>query len=154
MKNPEAAEIYVVWKQEKDKEWERVRETRKTRMLITGLKSDTGYRFKVTATNDLIKSIEETSWNTQTKSSKVVEGTSGGLVGAFTSSMMVVCLIEAVRGKEMSKSSAMVVSAATIPVSIVCAPVAAPVMAVKWGREAINKEYIGDLSPESDEETS
>ena len=55
-KNPEAAESYVVWKQEEGKQWERVRETRKTTMLITGLKSRTEYQFQVTATNDLINS--------------------------------------------------------------------------------------------------
>ena len=39
-KNPEAVESYVVWKQEKGKQWERVRETKKTKILITGLKSN------------------------------------------------------------------------------------------------------------------
>ena len=39
LKNPEAAEWYVVWKQEEGGQWEKVRETRKTRALISGLKS-------------------------------------------------------------------------------------------------------------------
>ena len=37
-KNPEAAESYVVWKQEEGKQWERVKETKRTKILITGLK--------------------------------------------------------------------------------------------------------------------
>ncbi len=57
-KNPEAAESYVVWKQEEGKQWERVRETKKTKILITGLKSGTKYQFRVTATNDLIKECD------------------------------------------------------------------------------------------------
>ena len=56
-KNPEAAESYVVWKQEEGKQWEIAKETKKTKILITGLKSEIDYLFRVTATNDLIKSV-------------------------------------------------------------------------------------------------
>ena len=44
-KNPEAAEKYMVWKQEEGEQWERVRETKRTKILITGLKSRTEYQF-------------------------------------------------------------------------------------------------------------
>ncbi len=44
-KNSEAAERYMVWKQEEGEQWERVRETKRTKILITGLKSRTEYQF-------------------------------------------------------------------------------------------------------------
>ena len=47
----------MVWKQEEGKQWEIAKETKKTKILITGLKSETDYLFRVTATNDLIKSV-------------------------------------------------------------------------------------------------
>ena len=50
----------MVWKREEGKQWERVRETKKTKILITGLKSDTWYQFRVTATSDLIRSMAAT----------------------------------------------------------------------------------------------
>ena len=86
-KNPEAAESYEVWRREEGKQWERVRETKKTKILITGLKSsgllsDTQYQFRVTATNDLIKSMATTQ-DSSTMESKAVTGAIGGGLGAI-----------------------------------------------------------------------
>ena len=81
--NPEAVESYVVWKLEKGKQWERVRETKKTQILITGLKSDTKYQFKVTATNELIKSMAIMQ-DSQTQMLKATAGALGGLLGGLS----------------------------------------------------------------------
>ena len=48
-----------MWKKEGEQEAERVGETKKTKMLITGLKSDKFYSFEVRATNDIIKIISQ-----------------------------------------------------------------------------------------------
>ena len=39
-----------------------------------------------------------------------------------------------------------------LPISIVCAPVVAPAMAVWFARKMVKGLYDGDLSPESDDE--
>ena len=51
LQNPGAVEEYEVWSKKEGKEWKKVRETKKTKILITGLKSDREYQFRVTATN-------------------------------------------------------------------------------------------------------
>ena len=141
--NPQATECYVVWKREKGREWERVRATKKTKTLITGLKSDTDYEFVVTATNDLVKSVEKKT-DAETKSSL----TKGALMGAAASIGVVAFLFEAVQGGTMSYGQTL----ATLIASILCAPVVAPVMAA-WGvKEAMREQYSGDLSPESDDD--
>ncbi len=154
-KNPEAAESYVVWKQEEGMQWERVRETKKTKILITGLKSDTDYQFRITATNDLIKSVAAThdSW---TMESKAKMGALAGGVGAITLSLMpVAAAIANVTAEDMSGGKIVAISVATLPISLICAPVTATVGGVWIAREVIKDGcYSGDLSPESDDETS
>ncbi len=154
-KNPEAAESYVVWKQEEGKQWERVRETKKTKILITGLKSDTDYQFRITATNDLIKSVAATH-DSCTMESKAKMGALAGGVGAITLSMMpVAAAIANVTAEDMSGGKIVAISVATLPISLICAPVIATVGGVWIAREVIKDGcYSGDLSPESDDETS
>ncbi len=154
-KNPEAAESYVVWKQEEGMEWERVRETKKTKILITGLKSGTKYQFRVTATNDLIKSVTITQ-DSQTLWSKAKMGAIAGGAGAIGLSLMPVALaIHVMSDKKMSIKMAVAISVATAPISLICAPVTATVGGVWFARQMINLCYhSGDLSPESDDETS
>ena len=129
-KNPEAAESYVVWKQEKGKQWERVRETKKTKILITGLKSGTEYQFRVTATNYLIKSVAIMQ-DSQTQVSKAAAGALGCTLGGLV---------------------ALLVFGICAPALL---PVAVPMLGVRGARDMIEDEcYEGDLSPESDDETS
>ena len=75
MQNPEAVESYVVWKREEGNAWEKVRETKRTKTLISGLKSNTSYEFRVIASNDLIKSIEAKNhlFTSKTKATLVAE---------------------------------------------------------------------------------
>ncbi len=50
---------------------------------------------------------------------------------------------------------AVAISVATAPISLICAPVTATVGGVWFARQMINLCYhSGDLSPESDDETS
>ena len=55
--NPQAVEVYVVWKRAKGGTWEEVKRTKKTKALIVGLKSHTDYEFRVLATNSLMMSL-------------------------------------------------------------------------------------------------
>ncbi len=154
-KNPEAAESYVVWKQEEGKQWERVRETKKTKILITGLKSNTDYQFRVTATNDLIKSVATTQ-NSWTYESKAKVGAIAGGKGAVVFALSPVIGYESMTGRYMSVRKVVAISVAIAPLSLICAPVTATVGGVWAAREEINQIrcYSGDLSPESDDETS
>ncbi len=153
-KNPEAAESYVVWKQEKGKQWERVRETKKTKILITGLKSGTVYQFRVTATNDLIKSVATTQCSL-TKESKAMMGAIGGGAGALAFALSPVLGYVAMTEGGMSTRKIVAISVATAPISLICAPVTATVGGVWAAREMIKDERDwGDLSPGSDDETS
>ena len=83
--NPQAVEVYVVWKRAKGGAWEEVKRTKKTKALIVGLKSLKKYEFKVIATNSLILSIattmkSETEWSNAMTAAMVV-----GLVGGAAS---------------------------------------------------------------------
>ena len=163
-KNPEAAESYVVWKKEEGKQWEKARETKKTKILITGLNSNTEYQFQVTATNDLIKSMATTQ-QSETKWSKAgtlgLAGVVGGVVGSLSLPTAVALAIDKKGVEDYSDKlpvATMVIvgllNIPTLPISIVCAPVVAPAMAVWFARKMVKECYDGDLSPESDDETS
>ena len=154
-KNPKAAESYVVWKQEEGKQWERERETKKTKILITGLKSGTEYQLRVTATNDLIKSVATTQ-DSCTRMSKAKVGAFGGGFGAvmFLLAPVAVSYV-AMTYEDTSAGKFVAISVATAPISLICAPVSATVGGVLGARDSIKADcYSGDLSPESDDETS
>ena len=148
-KNPEAVESYVVWKQEKGKQWERVRETKKTKILITGLKSNTQYQFNVAATNDLIKSVATKQYSC-TMDSRAEKGIAGSIEGSMASLFPITFWND-------DKTTHIVLTLATLacPLSIVCAPVTVPVAAVWFATKRVKEGcYSGDLSPESDDCTS
>ena len=156
--NPEACESYVVWKKEEGQAAERVGETKKTKMLITGLKSDKYYSFQVKATNDIIKSISEVDveGTTPTKAETVAVGAAfvGGVslfAGGLLLSSAAPRSIKYTTGIEVA---AVITAFASIPLNIVVAPVVAPAIVVyllkNHGDELDN--YEGDLTPESDEE--
>ena len=158
-KNHEAAESYVVWKQEKGKQWERVRATKKTKILITGLKSDTYYQFTVTATNDLIKSLD--TWESSlTKISKAYPGLTGSVKGGVDSLSICRCfsdmLIEVITEKAWGYVPLFgALSLFDLSLILTCAPLIVRFGAAGGAWHKIKEEcYYGDLSPGSDVEMS
>ena len=156
--NPEACESYVVWKKEEGQAAERVGETKKTKMLITGLKSDKYYSFQVKATNDIIKSIGkvDVEATTPTKAKTVAIGAAfvGGvslLAGGLLLSEAAPRSIKHTTGVQVAS---LITAIASIPLNILVAPVVAPATVVyllkSEGHQLDN--YEGDLTPESDEE--
>ena len=143
----------MVWKQEEGKQWERVRETKKTKILITGLKSGTEYQFRVTATNDLIKSVATTQHSDKVASKAKLVALCG-VLGAVVFALSPVLGYQFMTEGDMSTRKIVAISVATAPISLICAPVTATVGAVWAAREFIKELYDGDLSPESDDETS
>ena len=79
--NPEAVEVYSVWKRAKSGTREEVKRTKKTKALIVGLKSHKDYEFRVLATNSLMMSLA-TSKGSETEFSKAAIG--GMVVGAYS----------------------------------------------------------------------
>ena len=155
-KTPEAAKSYKCGVETREgKQWEWVRETKETKILVTGLKSETDYQFRVTATNDLIKS-QATTQDSSTMESKAVTGAIGGGLGAIAFLLSpVVTSYEAMTGEVMSMKKEVAISVAMAPIGIICAPVIATVGGVWRARKVIKDHcYRGDLSPESDDETS
>ena len=92
---------------------------KKTQTLITGLKSNTDYQFRVTATNDLIKSVATTqdSW---TVMSKAKMGARGGGAGAFAFLLAPIAATYVIMTGHMSGKKAIAVSVATAPISLMC----------------------------------
>ena len=138
--NPEAAESYIVWKREKGNAWEKVKETKKTKMLITGLKSDTEYEFQIEATNDLIKSAEK-EWHdsTDTSPAKAIGISCPLLVGVLIAS-------------NFSENDKVLYAAGatSLPINLLIAPVTVPVFAYVLTRNEV--KFTGDVTPESDDE--
>ena len=174
VQNPGAVESYIVWKREKGNAWEKVRETKRTKTLITGLKSNTSYEFRVIASNDLIKSMEATnkSLTSKTKAALAAEAVARkntakysiriaavlpGTIGYVSSKADTASNAFSERCNEVGEfadSHDKFVTAATLPLGIVFAPITAAVFAgvmvhVRLTKEAENK---GDLFPESDSE--
>ena len=172
LQNPRAVESYVVWKRKEGNAWEKVRETKRTKTLITGLKSNTSYEFRVIASNDLIKSIEATK-NSVTKKSQAALVAEGIAIKAVAkSSIRIASTLPAVAGyvshlmqcydssnqcfgaAKFVRRHDKVFIVATLPVSIVFAPITAAVFAgtVVHYRLRLHGKNEGDLSPESDSE--
>ena len=129
-------------------QWERVRETRKTKILITGLKSDTQYQFRVTATNDLIKSVATTEGSC-TNESKAKIGVTCGCDRAIFFLLAPVSMLLAIKtDRDIDAETFAAITTFTLPISLICAPVTVPVGAVWAARDNIKMNcYIGDLSP-------
>ena len=174
MQNPGAVESYVVRMRQRGDAWEKVRETKRTKTLITGLKSESRYEFRVIASNDLIKSIEATKRSFTSKSKATIAA------DVFELEEIAVCsikfaevlprCIEYVSSKAETTSNPLselcgkaayfaechdkVVTVAALPLSIVFAPITVAMGAgvqlhVRLTEAAKSK---GDLSPESDSE--
>ena len=145
--NPEAAEVYVVWKRIEGGAWEEVLTTKKTKAMIRGLKTHRKYEFNVTATNSLIKSLA-TSEKCTTEFSKAVTASIGGVLGIGVVPFVVMLLLD---NSEKSKLSAASVGAAvaTAPLALLLAPVTVPV-GVFLGLHS--KSEQDDLTPVSEDE--
>ena len=167
LQNPGAVESYVVWKRKEGNAWEKVRETKRTKTLITGLKSNTSYEFRVIASNDLIKSIEATKVSLTKKSKAALAAeeiiASKGIAKvsfkvARTLTFLSVCANPF--SHPCTKAFKFVIrhdklfTATTLPVSILFSPLSAAVLAgiVVYIRLGSERRKEGDLSPESDSE--
>ena len=144
--NPDSVEDYVVYKKVEVGDWEEVARTPKTKILIKGLTSNKN-EFSVRATNTEIESL--------VKSIKAERDPSLGKNAArFTglSCFTLPYVIElAVRDeKEMNGDGMMwrwALCLAMFPVSLLLAPVTAPIGAVVGAVKA-TKEEIADLTEE------
>ena len=148
--NPQAVEVYVVWKRAEGGTWEEVKRTKKTKALIVGLKSHKKYEFRVLATNSLMMSLA-TSKGWETEYSKAAIG--GMVVGAgihFSPLLVGIELKDKVSDPSTIKTVG--IFAATIPLSILMAPIVVPAVI---GYCALGmKEDLDEqnLSPVSDDE--
>ena len=161
-KNPEAVEYYVVLIRKKGDEWEKAKETKKTRVLITGLSRKVEYEFQVKAINDVIHSIIMSCEGTTPNSKAASAGRAtlvGGAIGAISPILPVVCLALLASGKIRARNStwlAAVGYGAVIIPSIVMFPMIPVHIIVSIGvrlNKVVTSEYKwGDLSPDSDDE--
>ena len=174
VQNPGAVESYVVWKREEGNAWEKVRETKRTKTLITGLKSNTSYEFRVIASNDLIKSIEATEHSLTSKTKAALAAEIAATKDTAKYSIKVARVLPAAAAYVSSKAHTAsnpfselcckvanfaedhdkVITIAALPLSIVLAPITAAVLVGVEVHERLTEEAEdkGDLSPESDSE--
>ena len=148
--NPEAVEVYVVWKRAEGGTWEEVKRTKKTKALIVGLKSHKDYEFRVLATNSLMMSLAASRW-CETELSKAAIG--GVVVGGGILMSPVMLGIELHdRVSDPSTIKTVGIFAATIPLSILMAPIVVPATIGRiglWAKEGLDEQ---NLSPVSDDE--
>lgn len=153
--NPKAAELYVVSMRVEGGAWEEVKRTKRTKALVTGLKSRKKYEFKVTATNLVIISLANVE-ESETEWSKTALGAGMACVGAIGLPIMSVGLgtvnVISKLNQNVSTTAAIGITAATAPISLLLSPVITPIATVCLVKEVINECNIGDLTPVSDEE--
>ena len=147
--NPEAAEIYVVYKRVQGGEWEEAKRTSKTKALITELKSDSKYEFQVIATNAFVMSAG-------TVEGCETEGSAAELAGWFAGlSLLAFPLVVEFAATREKWLNDMTVAGGLIrgglclafwPVGIALAPITAPIGAVIGAVAARAGE--GDLTEE------
>ena len=139
--NPEAVKYFIVSRKATEEEqWEEVRQTTRTRALITGLKPDTDYEFQVQSANDLVESLKigQSSHTMQTFfKAGTAAACEGGVKGAALSSYNLLALthlytIETNPFKShpydrASPKAKKLVTRATMPLSILLSPISAPV---------------------------
>ena len=145
--NPEAVEVYVVWKRAEDGAWEEVKRTKKTKALIVGLKSSKDYEFRVIATNSLILSIASTK-QSKTEWSKAKAATVIGGAGALASPIIPTTLL--MLQLDLSAAASIALYAATVPASILLAPVTVP-LSIGLLTKALTDSHQ-DLSSVSDDD--
>ena len=163
VQNPGAVEEYEVWSKRKGKEWKRVRETKKTKILITGLKSDREYQFRIIATNAMIKSMKRTmSGHTVASDEEKIDGAALGAGFGLSCGFLALFLWKKLFDKPHSDihTKALLGSIFTVciagviftPVSLALAPATIPVGMVWLSNKMVKEQcYRGDLDPESDD---
>ena len=170
VQNPGAVESYIVWKREEGNAWEKFRDTKHTKTLITGLKSNTSYEFQVIASNDLIKSMEATKHSLTRKSITALSAEAVASKRVAKNSIRlgvladVTAYVSSKAGTTSNPLSALcdeasdyhdtVLTVAALPLAIVLAPITAAMFAGAAVHERLSREakLKGDLSPESDSE--
>ena len=167
--NPEAVEEYVVYKRIKGGEWEEAVRTKKTKVLVKGLKSHaevefygldcidydakTDYELQVLAVNSTVTSLA-TKRSAEAKPSTAATTTFGVCAGAARSLVLPYAIGVAIDERSdvyLSESNVKLLkrlSIAALPVSIALAPITAPVLAVATAKALRNelKDDEGDLT--------
>ena len=148
--NPRAAEEYVVSKRIEGGEWEEVKRTKKMKALVTELKSNKKYEFRVIATNPLIRGLEtqqcsETRMNKSQNAAKayVNEG-----VPTITESFH--CFQTAIFSKDESRESRFfsgLLGTMNLALSPIFLPITMPIGAACAISVACKKCIEGDLTP-------
>ena len=156
--NPEAAELYVVSMRVEGGAWEEVKRTKHTKALVTGLKSNQKYDFKVTATNSVMISLAnseefETEW---CKAAHVACGLLvGAFIGSFATAGAAICALfgtDSYGEDKWSTATQVGTGIATIPLSLLLSPVSVPLVSVFYVRDGIKNCNVGDLTPTSEDE--
>ena len=105
--------------------------------------------------HDLIKSVATTEGSCTNESKAKIGVTEGG-IGAILFLLSPASMLLAINtDRDISADILAAITLFTLPISLICAPVTVPVGAVWTARDNIKMTcYIGDLSSESDDETS
>ena len=158
--NPEAVEEYVVYKRKQVK-WEEAGRTKRTRMMVRDLISQTTYEFKVMAVNKTMMS-DSSSESGSTEASPV-EATAISLGEGALASLFLPTTIERAQdafkqGKDITGTDIgakallfLGLSIVALPVSIALAPVTLPVITIATA--AHTKQHYQQDPEESDEES-
>ena len=167
--NPEAMEEYVVYKRIKGGEWEGAVRTKRTRVLVKGLKSHAevefygldgvdydaknDYELQVLAVNSTVTSLA-TKRSSEAKPSAAAMTTFGVCAGGACSLALPYAIGVAIDERsdvylsELNVELLKRLSIAALPVSIALAPITAPVLAVATAKALRNelKDDEGDLT--------
>ena len=158
--NPEAAELYVVSMRVVGRVWEEVNRTKHTKALVTGLKSNRKYEFRVQAANATIISLA-TEKKSETELSKALYAALGLLTGVVGAPVVAVgsvgvtaCLAaKTIKGDSELSTAAMVgITAATIPLSLLLSPITVPITAIASPIVMTFESTKGDVTPVFEDE--
>ena len=110
------------------------------------------YYINVLATNSLIMSLITGGWY-RTEQSTAATATEGGLKGGIKVSVELLDLLEDKMDSDMSTAARVGLSAATVPLALLVAPVTVPVGIGYALYEAKDDLDLQDLSPVSEDES-
>ena len=146
--------MYVVSMRVEGEAWEKVKSTKHTKALVTGLKSKKKYKFKVIASNSVMISLA----NVETEASKAFYTAKGVYMGALNSPWLLgIEIIHAIDKASntpgfLGDTAEVCIYAATLPLSLLFSPVTVPITAVLCVSEEMELCNVGDLTPVSDNE--
>ena len=156
LENPDAAERYIVNACMDGEEWKVLKETSRTKVLITGLLDSAKYKFSVCATNDLLMGLKSKN-DVVTK----IDNTKEFLLTLASGSVPVIavvshCIHSHNRGKDMPLSVMVPLVAASVavtPATLLGFPLSGPLLATSVMIDEQLEEHSkswGDLEPEDD----